>query len=364
MSIEFKPQYEEEAVKKLFSKIVKYVATPRYRDILYFFLTPHQVLRTVTTMSGERRFILIEAIGVVDEAKLLELRDLYYADFMEFLSTPLGSELLKRLSPEAVAGMEPQQYIALMQQVPELQSVLVEMSKSGIPVILPLSLYRSIAISIALSLHRMYMDQQFREKISAIVDILSRENLLEPIYQIEICYRKNCRYVRTSVPGDPAAKRSYTCPICGTPILVLKVYAIDSMLSELKFGRGIDLPILIREYLRFRSLGSLRVLGPCTYDKNELDVVIPSKSIGIECKLYKSRTFTEHDAKSEAGKLEQELEKYWHAMLKEVILVTNLDERSAELLEKELRARTSDRGIVRVVPGDANKLLSILDSLI
>ena len=218
MSIEFKPQYEEEAVKKLFSKIVKYVATPRYRDILYFFLTPHQVLRTVTTMSGERRFILIEAIGVVDEAKLLELRDLYYADFMEFLSTPLGSELLKRLSPEAVAGMEPQQYIALMQQVPELQSVLVEMSKSGIPVILPLSLYRSIAISIALSLHRMYMDQQFREKISAIVDILSRENLLEPIYQIEICYRKNCRYMQA-----------------------IKVYTIDSMLPEFKFDRDIDL---------------------------------------------------------------------------------------------------------------------------
>jgi len=372
MSKQFSPQYEDEDIRKLLSKIIKYVTIPRYRDILYYFLLPHQVLRTVTAMDGRRHLILIEALGEVNEAKLQELRDLYHADFIELLNTPLGSEMLRRFSPEEVTGMEPQQYLVLMQQliqqVPEFRDVLTEMSRSGIPVILPLSLYRSIAMSIATTLHRIYMNQHYRDKLRTVIDILSREGLIEPIYQVEICYRKECRYVRISVPAEPASKRNYVCPVCGTPILVFKVYAIDPLLSKLKIDRGVDLPILIREYLRFRSLGGLKVFGPCTHDKkSELDVVIPDKGVGIECKLYKSRVFTEHDAKSEAGKLEKELMKYWEASLTEVILVTNLDDRSAELLEKELKPRISrmkNGCTLKVVSGDVNKLISMLDALI
>jgi len=67
-------------------------------------------------------------------------------------------------------------------------------------------------------------------------------------------------------------------------------------------------------------------------------VVLPDRKVGIECKLYKVRvfTFTEHDVKSQAGNLVNELEKYWNASLDEVLLVTNLDERSAEMLGQAL----------------------------
>ena len=59
--------------------------------------------------------------------------------------------------------------------------------------------------------------------------------------------------MRASVPRDPETKHSYTCSICGTSTLVLKVYTIDSMFPEFKFDKDIDLLILIGEYSRFRK---------------------------------------------------------------------------------------------------------------
>jgi len=86
---------------------------------------------------------------------------------------------------------------------------------------------------------------------------LSREGLVEPVYQVEVCSRRGCGFIKTSVPADPSNKRNYLCPKCGSQMLVYKIYAVDNILSRLKLNRGIDLPILIREYLRFRSSGRI-----------------------------------------------------------------------------------------------------------
>ncbi len=365
---QFKPDFEGKDIEILYHKILKYIGIPRYKDIIYFFLLPRDTLRTMTSMGGEQHLMLIETIGYVDKEELLRIADIHRADLVEFLTTPIGRKLMKYFPAGISTVTDLRQFISLMEevmsQIPEFQEVLGEMAKSEIPVILPLSLYRSWIVGTALTLHRLYENLQFKDKIPAIISILSREGLVEPIYQVEVCCREDCSFVKTSVPADPANKREYLCPMCRSRMLVFKVYAVDSALSRLKLNRGIDLPIFIREYLRFRGLGKVNVCAPCLYGNDELDVVLPERKIGIECKLYKIRVFTEHDIRSQAGNLANEIRKYWNASLNEVFLVTNLDERSAETLEQELSKQIPEGKTVKVIPGDADALITMLNSLI
>ncbi len=216
-------------------------------------------------------------------------------------------------------------------------------------------------------LYELYENTHYKEHIFTIVSILSREGLVEPIYQVELCCRSDCTFIKASMPADPAEKREYACPKCGSPLTVIKVYSVDATLSELKRNRGIDLPIFIREYLRFRSLDNVWVCGPCKRGSDELDVVVLTRRgqrVGIECKLFMKRKFTEHDARSQAGSIINDLEKYWNASLSEVVLVTNLEEQSAKMLEDELHRLIPGEKNIRVIHGDVNALISFLDSLI
>ena len=365
----FKPQYEDENVRRLYRKVLKYVVIPRYRDIVYFFLLHGNMLHTIASMSGDRHLILVEVINDMGRDRLLELSNLFSVDFVEFLNTKIGRKLMQHTSLGTVTDIRRisdfmAQIQQLGQEVPELQELLSEIAASGIPVILPLSIYRLTIFHYALRFYELYESMQYRDKVSAIIDVLSRENLVEPIYQVEICPREDCAFIKTSVPADPATRREYRCPKCSSSMTVIKVYAVDPTLSALKLDRGNDLPIFIREYLRFRSFDKVRVYGPCTYGAAELDVVIPDKRIGIECKLTMRPVLTEHDVRSQAGSLKNDLEKYWNASLDKVILVTNLEERSAKMLEDELQRQIPSGKTVRVIHGDANALISVLDALI
>ncbi len=275
------------------------------------------------------------------------------------MNAPIIHKLLNILSMGP-----PKDITQLVQRIPlELMNLLYEAARYVIA-LPPYSFYRSAIFQYAIQSYVLYENMHFKGKISIIIDVLSRENLVEPIQQTEICGRRDCMFVRISIPADPAVKREYYCPRCGSRLMVIKLYVIDPLLSKLKLEGNVDLPIFIREYLRFRSFDNMKVYGPCTHNNDEFDVIIPDKKVGIECKLFEKVILTEHDVRSYAGKLRNDLEKYWNISLNEIILVTNLETRSAKMLEDELQQQVPSGKSVRVIHGDADALIATLDVLL
>ncbi len=126
LSPEFEPQYESEEITKLFKrKILKYIVGPRapkYRDVIYFFLIPNNMLRTIPSVSGERHVVLVEVINDVGRDRLEELGNLFFADLTEPLDTPIG----RRMKESIVSVWR---YTDLLSQLQEMMQAFPELQR-------------------------------------------------------------------------------------------------------------------------------------------------------------------------------------------------------------------------------------------
>ncbi len=68
MTQEFKPHYEDRNIRELYRrKILKYVITREYRDIIYFFLIHPNLLGKVPSIYGDRHVLFVEVLNDLGE---------------------------------------------------------------------------------------------------------------------------------------------------------------------------------------------------------------------------------------------------------------------------------------------------------
>lgn len=218
------------------------------------------------------------------------------------------------------------------------------------------------------------------DKYENMIDGLRRLAVVEPKLQVSLC--PECMNYELTISRYPSHKE--TCPRCGTRFTSQTLYMFKDSLGNLK-SQNSDLPLFISSYLKFRLASSMLTAIPEIYpeaevtfstgtegeaaSRVEIDVYIPSFSIGMECKTFEVpfAPMTTERANGIVGNLMKQLRKYVKAGTLEFFLITNLPDRNLgkvrQALEIALRNSQLPLRDFKVVPGDVDALLNFLNGL-
>jgi len=218
------------------------------------------------------------------------------------------------------------------------------------------------------------------DKYENMIDGLRRLDVVEPKLQVSLC--PECMNYELTISRYPSQKEK--CPRCGTRFTSQTLYMFKDALGNLK-SQNSDLPLFISSYLKFRLTSSMLTVIPEIYpeaevtfstgtegeatSRVEIDVYIPSFSIGMECKTFENplAPMTTERANGIVGNLMKQLRKYVKAEISEFFLITNLPDRNLgkvrQVLEIALRNTQLPLQDFKVIPGDVDTLLNFLNGL-
>lgn len=196
-----------------------------------------------------------------------------------------------------------------------------------------------------------------QQKYQRMLENLRQMNFITPLLRVSLC--GNCGDFEFTLSSSKA--REARCPSCGANWGTLTLFRFNEIYSNLKANTNNDLPLFITSYLRHElalesTFGNVEIFPFKVFNSNmstnaEVDVWIPSESIGIECKVYEEWNFplTRNRIGSISGDLVKQLKNYDRAGIERVFVVTNLGEDALEKVSEKVLLKTREFSNVKDV---------------
>ena len=172
---------------------------------------------------------------------------------------------------------------------------------------------------------------------TSFLDLLSDKDLhlVEPWAQIGICHV--CKiYEHISTTHGLRAKK---CPQCQQQNLTATIYGFDEEFQK-HFISNKALPIFCASYIN--DLTGKKVAKPQKINDDDgkncgdIDVYIQDTKTGIECKLSLEHEPSDSQFDNHYKEIYNDLKKYIQYGVKNLVVITNIEEHRAEILKKKL----------------------------
>lgn len=169
------------------------------------------------------------------------------------------------------------------------------------------------------------------------IDLLSDSDLslIEPWSQIGICHVcKTFEHISATQGSRPPI-----CPKCNQPNLTAMIYGFDKEFQKHLISNK-ALPIFcaayINDLLKKTVAKPLKLKDEERKDQGDIDVYIESTNTGIECKLSLEHDPSESQFQNHFKEILNDLKIYINYGVKNLIVITNIEEHRAETLKKKL----------------------------
>lgn len=170
-----------------------------------------------------------------------------------------------------------------------------------------------------------------------LIDLLSDKDIsiIETWAQIGVCH--SCKtFEMISITGG---SRTKTCPSCNQENLTATIYGFDEELQK-HFINNKALPLFCAAYIN-NIVGKQIAKKQKINDEHgkecgDVDVYIPQTKTGIECKLSIEHEPSDNQFQSHYDEIQKDLKNYVNYGIKNLIVVTNIEQHRAEDLKKKL----------------------------
>jgi len=332
------------------------------RSILQILFVNPRLLPRFTVLPGKQVLGLVELTGCLEKAReIISLKKSIFSlraipsisrdlngvsDFIRQVLTQLDSihpETLQELIPRLVTSQ-------LSEPIPLIETATLE----GVIAFL----FENFA--------NIYDKQSMGLKDTSVtIKYLHNLGLIKPWLQASIC--PHCFGLELVVGSHPL--NNSPCSKCNLPRIHARIYLFEDQFSQMKMKEE-DLPLFISKYLQVRSAGSINSTPFKWFNADtEIDVYVPKNCCGVECKTFlRSLTFGNDDLQQKTSKLVGKIGRYCEVGLKNIIVVSSLNEADSAHLEQNLVKRLKKTDIsfesLTVVPGTIDSLLNALDNRI
>ncbi len=171
-----------------------------------------------------------------------------------------------------------------------------------------------------------------------LIDLLSDKDasIIETWAQIGVCHICKTFEMISTTQGT----RAKTCPCCNQKNLTATIYGFDENFQK-HFINNKALPVFCASYIN-DIVGKQIAVKQKFNDENgksygDIDVYIPQTKTGIECKLVIEHEPSDNQFQSHYDEVQRDLKKYLKYGIKNLIVITNIEEHHADALKKRLQ---------------------------
>lgn len=319
-------------MSKSISRLVFCSKIKSYEDALQILFVNSQKIPKLKSGFWEDRYFLIDVSGDnQDRRRTMETAIQEWTDTLE----EYGKEIARKMKEEGIGGKQeilnsPLGKVDLtfedLSNYPWLQTP--TQKKGIISTVLKKSLIEYARES---ELLKMLM------KKKNLIGILSDKDMsiIEPWAQIGICnVCKTYELISTTKGSRP--KR---CPHCKRKNLTTTIYGFDEEFQK-HFIHNKVLPIFCVTYINSRAKKNiakpLKLKDEQGKDKGDIDVYIKATNTGIECKLSLEHDPAPTQFDNHYDEILKDLKNYIDYGVKNLIVITNIEEHRAAVLKKKL----------------------------
>lgn len=196
-----------------------------------------------------------------------------------------------------------------------------------------------------------------------LIGLLSDKDvsIIEMWAQIGICYVCKTFELISTTQGS----RPKTCPYCNQQNLTATIFGFDEDFQK-HFTNNKVLPIFCVEYINDKlkkQVAKPQKIKDCDgNDVGDIDIYIEPTSTAIECKLALDHDPSDHQFGNHYTEILDDLKKYVNFGVKNLIVVTNIEEHRAKVLEEQLikELQLSQEISLKVVHRSVTMLLETL----
>lgn len=171
-----------------------------------------------------------------------------------------------------------------------------------------------------------------------LIELLSDKDLsiVETWAQIGVCH--NCKTFE--LISITKGKRSKICPSCSQENLTATIYGFDEEFQR-HFINNKVLQLFCADYINNiigkQIAATKKINGEQGKEYGDIDVHIPQTETGIECKLATEHEPSDSQFQSHYDEIQRDLKKYVKYGIKNLIVITNIEEHRADALKKKLQ---------------------------
>lgn len=175
-----------------------------------------------------------------------------------------------------------------------------------------------------------------------LIDLLSDKDIsiIETWAQIGVCHLCKTFEMISTTQGT----RDKTCPYCNQQNLTATIYGFDENFQK-HFINNKVLPLFCAGYIN--DLSGKQVAAKQKINDGDgkscgdIDVYIPQIQTGIECKLMIEHEPSDNQLQSHYTEIQRDLKKYLSFGIKNLVVITNIEEHHANTLKKRLQTELS-----------------------